>query len=281
MNIHKLNIENHSHIIGRQDGITGDSIKEDDEVVFCAACQSVFLKDSWKYMSGKHCDQFRTLRFMPEPTPNLIIRNGIKITENVIFEFKNEFLSQINELIKLVVPFAMRNIFLLLASVVIALMWIFIPNDAYNGQKTEYTLFLSVIILFVSHYFKPMWTETRSKELENLDFINTNSGLKILETGIILGKNFHNYNQIQKVTTSKSEKKHKFTIELKDNSKFTKDFSLKNYERTKPFYLALAWTAQFVEVHFQAEDKREQRLLRRIEQNYAGRIFIAESSALS
>lgn len=62
---HQLNFQNHSHVIARQDSITGDSIKTDDEVVFCSICQSVFLKESWEYMKNTHCNQNETLDFVP------------------------------------------------------------------------------------------------------------------------------------------------------------------------------------------------------------------------
>ncbi|WP_291720904.1 hypothetical protein [Bernardetia sp.] len=62
---HILNSENHSHILGRQDAVTGDTIKANDEVVFCSACQSVFLKDSWEYMNEEYCGQRETLGFVP------------------------------------------------------------------------------------------------------------------------------------------------------------------------------------------------------------------------
>ena len=64
-NTHKLSSQNHSHIIGRQDSVTGDAIKANDEVVFCSACQSVFLVESWEYMNQKHCNQTETLGFVP------------------------------------------------------------------------------------------------------------------------------------------------------------------------------------------------------------------------
>ncbi|WP_375560857.1 hypothetical protein ACE193_24695 [Bernardetia sp. OM2101] len=64
-NTHKLNFQNYSHIIGRQDSVTGDTIKANDGVVFCGACQSVFLKESWEYMDKKHCSQTETLAFVP------------------------------------------------------------------------------------------------------------------------------------------------------------------------------------------------------------------------
>ncbi|WP_375560856.1 hypothetical protein ACE193_24690 [Bernardetia sp. OM2101] len=64
-NTNKLNTQNHSHIIDKQDSFTEDTIKANDEVVFCGACQSVFLKESWEYMDKKHCSQTETLAFVP------------------------------------------------------------------------------------------------------------------------------------------------------------------------------------------------------------------------
>ncbi len=64
-NTHKLNSQNHSHIIGRQYSVTGDAIKANDEVVFCSVCQSVFLKESWEYMNEIYCNQTETLGFIP------------------------------------------------------------------------------------------------------------------------------------------------------------------------------------------------------------------------
>ncbi len=50
MHIHKINSTSQEHqnflAQNRKDPITGDSISEGDEVVFCASCKSVFLKDT-------------------------------------------------------------------------------------------------------------------------------------------------------------------------------------------------------------------------------------------
>lgn len=50
---------------GRKDPVTGETFASGDEVVFCAACKSAFLKDSWDYMGGKHCGQHKTLTAFP------------------------------------------------------------------------------------------------------------------------------------------------------------------------------------------------------------------------
>lgn len=66
----------HTHIIqnskhaaflneNRSDPITGDDIKEGDEIVFCAVCKSAFLYDTWLYLDKKHCNQTETLGKFP------------------------------------------------------------------------------------------------------------------------------------------------------------------------------------------------------------------------
>ncbi|WP_338813993.1 hypothetical protein V9L05_00815 [Bernardetia sp. Wsw4-3y2] len=69
MHIHKINPNSQEHqnflAQNRKDPITGDSILEGDEVVFCAGCKSVFLKDTWEYLGNRHCEQSETLIDFP------------------------------------------------------------------------------------------------------------------------------------------------------------------------------------------------------------------------
>jgi hypothetical protein len=69
MHIHKINSTSQEHqnflAQNRKDPITGDSISEGDEVVFCAGCKSVFLKDTWEYLGKRHCEQSDTLAKFP------------------------------------------------------------------------------------------------------------------------------------------------------------------------------------------------------------------------
>lgn len=58
----------------RQDPVTGESIRAYDRVVFCAACGSAFLEDSWEYLGREHCRQQRTLPKIPESSDNLSLR---------------------------------------------------------------------------------------------------------------------------------------------------------------------------------------------------------------
>ena len=69
MHTHKINpnLKEHQDFLAqnRKDPITGDTISAGDEVVFCAGCKSVFLKDTWEYLGGQHCEQSNTLSELP------------------------------------------------------------------------------------------------------------------------------------------------------------------------------------------------------------------------
>ncbi|WP_338766145.1 hypothetical protein WAF17_03200 [Bernardetia sp. ABR2-2B] len=67
MNKGLLLTENQTHFLeeNRQDPITGDDFSIGDEIVFCASCKSAFLKESWEFMDGKHCNQKKVLQTFP------------------------------------------------------------------------------------------------------------------------------------------------------------------------------------------------------------------------
>ena len=84
MHIHKINPNSQEHqnflAQNRKDPITGDSISEGDEVVFCASCKSVFLKDTWEYLGNRHCEQMETLIKLP------IQKNiHLKVVDDILF----------------------------------------------------------------------------------------------------------------------------------------------------------------------------------------------------
>ncbi len=84
MHIHKIesNKEKHKDFLlqERIDPITGDLIEENDEVVFCANCKSVFLTDTWLYLNGKHCEQSETLEEFPSSSSL-----SLKAEETILF----------------------------------------------------------------------------------------------------------------------------------------------------------------------------------------------------
>ncbi|WP_291720541.1 hypothetical protein [Bernardetia sp.] len=273
MQSHKINIQNHVHIIGRQDGVTGDTIKADDEVVFCAACQSVFLKDSWEYMNREHCGQHRTLSTVPKPTEQLVMRKE----EVIIYEHTEGLDYFFIKMIKEIIMFGITNIYLIFASIVVVLMWMLFPSNAFRGQKTEFTSFLSVIVLFVTYLFKPTWPETYSKKIRDSNFLNYQSRFKMSNIGISVDNHLYYYNQIEKITTKKLGKQYKLLIELKDKSTHTKYLSIREYEQIRPIYIGLASVANSVDVHFHTNNRRERGLLRSIQQKYEGNIWVTDN----
>ncbi|WP_338762921.1 hypothetical protein WAF17_18580 [Bernardetia sp. ABR2-2B] len=101
----------HTHIIqkprhqafldeNRSDPITGDDIKEGDEIVFCAICKSAFLKDTWFYLDKVHCNQNETLGKFPSSEKLEI--NGvtrpplyvIQCTDKISNSYENEFFNE-------------------------------------------------------------------------------------------------------------------------------------------------------------------------------------------
>ncbi len=91
---HKLSTQNHFDFLNqdRKDPITGDLIKENDEIVICSSCKSVFLKESWEYLGNTHCEQNKTLKTIPRRN-NLELKTGLitslplAATENVLTQF--------------------------------------------------------------------------------------------------------------------------------------------------------------------------------------------------
>ncbi len=67
MHIHKIHRQKHFDFLNenRKDPITGDLIVAGNEVVFCDECKSAFLKETWEYLGGKHCDSSETLIDFP------------------------------------------------------------------------------------------------------------------------------------------------------------------------------------------------------------------------
>ncbi len=81
---HTLQKEKHSNFLAqnRIDPITGDLLKENDEIVICASCKSAFLVDSWEYMDRKHCNQGLTLKKIP-------VNEVVRIERPYLTDLKN------------------------------------------------------------------------------------------------------------------------------------------------------------------------------------------------
>lgn len=61
---HRLDQYHHRKFLAeeRSDPVTKEKFKHGDEIVFCSACKSAFLADSWQnFFRGRHCEQQNTL----------------------------------------------------------------------------------------------------------------------------------------------------------------------------------------------------------------------------
>ncbi len=260
---HQLN-SSHSHIIGRIDPITGDSIKENDSVVFCFDCQSCFLEESWNYMNNTHCRQNQTLNFVPLPVPKFIAK---KKAQKLIVELKKTMISPFSSIIAIFFFTFMASIFLQ----------------------------LSKINSFVIGLFLGIWTDIliKSKKFKNFVGIKNNE-IRIYETYIELEDAKFFWNEIKQIKFvrkmyvtqhKKGEEIYsyppKLKIELKNGQHIERKLPTKNYHSTKPFLFGLAWVSQFTSIYFDTEHEKEYRLIKSFDRNYQGNIKIEEPRQLT
>jgi hypothetical protein len=103
MHLHKINSTSQEYqnflAQNRKDPITGDSISEGDEVVFCASCKSVFLKDTWEYLGNRHCEQSETLIEFPL-YKSVHLKSQPKILFHSILPYTNGWIDSIPNLNK-------------------------------------------------------------------------------------------------------------------------------------------------------------------------------------
>ncbi|WP_375560706.1 hypothetical protein ACE193_23930 [Bernardetia sp. OM2101] len=264
---HKLNSQNHSHIIGRQDSVTGDTIKPNDEVVFCSACQSVFLVESWEYMNQKHCNQTETLGFVPTPIPTLRAKKkarGKNNDDKLIFEIGNS------------------NILYLLFIVPVILSLVGININHWVASLFILAAIFSYVGLLIIIYTKKL---KENKLIRKALRVHKNT-VKVLETGIELQNDkFYSYYEIQKIEYVK-KKNLDFSFKqtdiylnlyLKNGEVIKQELPSKSYENTKSFLFALAWAAQFTEIHYYTRDKKEIGIAKSIQRNYTGRIIASRN----
>lgn len=133
---HILQQNNHANFLAqnRIDPISGDAIQENDKVVICASCKSVFLIDSWNYINQTHCEQKETLKKIPIP---ISIIHHKKKEETPPFQFTQKYQISNNE-----VPSNTRSSFL---NALLLILSSFI--SIYPMIYSENTLFGLVIII--------------------------------------------------------------------------------------------------------------------------------------
>ena len=263
---HKLNSQNHSHIINRQDSVTGDTIKANDEVVFCSACQSVFLVESWEYMNQKHCNQIETLGFVPTPLPILKAKKKIKKrdkNDKLIFGFE----SNISAIVKLL-PSLLPSLF--------------IPLITTVGRSNDYSIF-SILLCFLIPFITALGLQIKKiREFLKLD----KKTVRIFGEGIeVQNDGFYTYSEIEKIEYVKKNsidnsknKSPYLIIYLKNKETIKQELPSKSHKNMRPFLHALSsWVANFTQVHCYIEDKKELETIKKIERNYIGNILFLDN----
>lgn len=259
---HKLNSQTHSHIIGRQDSITGDTVEANDEVVFCKSCESVFLVESWEYMEKKHCKQRRTLSFIPMPTPTLVVKKRVifkKKIEKLVFEFSD---SRVENLLSLL-PTLMISASLLLRI------------------QSRYWILYILLLTFGSGFIGIVGLKLlEDKKLRSMLKMDTKS-VRVLETGLQLQNSvFYPFEEIKKIDyvkekKSKTDSKFGFTnfktylrIYLQDGEIIKQKVISKNYINNKQFIFAVSWIRKFTEFHLYTEDFKDEEIINQLERIY-------------
>ncbi|WP_338764419.1 hypothetical protein WAF17_21760 [Bernardetia sp. ABR2-2B] len=266
INIHKLDTQHHSHVIGRKDGVTGDNIKANDEIVFCAACQSVFLKESWEYMNLKHCNQSETLDFIPRQASSFFAKKREKFN----FEFSDYSSSETLQVILTTIS----------ASVLLVLFPKLFKETAF------YITTFSALTLSILFGFLAKTTTFRETFGVNIKKV------KITEKGIELkGEYFYSFQEIDAIEYVKTfETNHLKNKSLINNSKTPSDNSLyiirknklairhklpnKSIIETENFLFALAHSAPFVQLNFYTKNTKEKNILKNLKNEYGGKINI-------
>ncbi len=263
---HTLN-SNHSHIIGRTDPITGDSVKENDKVVFCTVCKSCFLEDSWVYMNERHCEQNQTLDTIPALASRLVSK---KIKDELITELKHGGVVFQAVLVTLVVSF---------------LVSLSALQQTVYQVDTEAIGAFSILISACLGFIVGVITANDSfDELMGL----TKNNVRLFTNRIEIGKDSFSWSDIKQVkfqremevipngnypTTSKIPT---LFIYFHDETRQIKNLPTKDYATIELFLKGLAKISNFTEVYLYSEQSQEYIIIKRIKENTKGNIIVGE-----
>ena len=269
---HTLNFASHSHIIARKDPITGDAVKENDKVVFCAACKSCFLEESWIYMEEKHCEQSQTLETVPTLPSKLIAK---KTKEEVIAELLYR-----------------GNIFYtVLPTLILTFLTSFgILKETIYAQNIENAVSVSIMVSIVSTFAISFFTATDAFN----EFVgNTKNNVRLFKNRIEINKDFFLWNDIEQIKYQREmyineDDKMKphlshtpfILIYFKGGSFIKQDLATKKHRETEKFLIGLEKISHFKQVFFYSENPIELEVMRNIKYRSKGNIEIGNPRKL-
>ncbi|WP_375561470.1 hypothetical protein ACE193_02630 [Bernardetia sp. OM2101] len=260
-NSHILN-STHSHIIGRTDSITGDAVKENDRIVFCAVCKSCFLEESWKYMNEQHCEQNQTLDAVPALPSTLVVKRQGEELLAVLNDDKN-FTKNSNSFILngLLLTLPLTQLFEELS------------------DNFSISLLLSIILGFSLAFFigKPKQIKRGEKDIY------------LFEDKLDIERVFFYWKDIKQIqferkmgdyTTRYLSKTPTLSIYLKDGTKQVRILPTKDYISIDLFLKGLAKISNYTEVVFYTEHPQEYENSKKIKKNTKGHLLIKEPTRL-
>ncbi|WP_338766665.1 hypothetical protein WAF17_04280 [Bernardetia sp. ABR2-2B] len=259
---HKLN-SSHSHIIGRTDPITGDSVKENDNVVFCAVCKSCFLEDSWVYMNERHCEQSFTLEVVPALASRLIAQN--KNTEVIA------------ELIKDKIDFRFSAVVTLLSLV---MLLVFFTTKGTNLTYGADLIWIASVVSITSLIF------SSTKTFKKLTGSDSND-IRIFKNRIEIGKDSFSWSNVKQIKFQRRiviyntqlgnqiASNSSVLLLYFSNEKFLKtELSVISNKQGKKLLEALEEVSHFTEVLFYSESWEEFQTMKEIKSKSKGNIKI-------
>ncbi|WP_338813007.1 hypothetical protein V9L05_16870 [Bernardetia sp. Wsw4-3y2] len=257
---HILNSSNHSHIIGRTDPITGDSVKENDRVVFCTVCKSCFLEDSWVYMNERHCEQYQTLDSIPTLPSKLVAKKRV---EQLLSELRDSSSSGIINLLSFIFTFFACGLTLH------KLMFFQLDIAMLFGG------IVGIIIVSITSLF------TSSRKFKRITRQDKND-VRLFYTHIEVGKDSFSWNDIEQIKYQRvisgvtNAEFSSLLIYLKSDQFFKTDLPINNTLEVRKFLIGFGQIPRFVEVFFYSDDRYEHRLLLEIQEKSDGKIQVGE-----
>ena len=270
---HKLS-SNHSHIIERTDPITGDTVKENDTVVFCAVCKSCFLEESWGYMNERHCEQNQTLSSVPALPSKLTIKNR---SEEIIAQLKNKGV----------------NFTIVVAVIILSFLFSFFglaTSSTFFSFDVKATLIASLLTTITIGILSAVITVTN--KFKSLIGSNKND-IRLFRNRIEIGKDSFSWSDIKQikyqreVSTSTYEIHGSLETEITSYTPYLLIYFNKgkfvnyrlptnSYKQSKLFLEGLARISHFTQVFFYSENYTELRTINLIQSSCDGNIQVGK-----
>ena len=266
---HILNSTSHAHIIARKDPITGDSVQENDKVVFCAACKSCFLEESWMYMNEQHCEQTKTLATVPS-MPTRLVAN--KKTSKLIAQLLSTEINFEFMLICTIFPF-LFSLFIIS----------FLNGETYEMEiPFGYTLLVGFLCAIVAGMISFI---PQSRYITG----NHITDVRIFKTHIELGRERYSLSDIKQIKYQRETQ-----VEIVDmreyyssmnpclliyfnSGKFiTHQLPTNDYKTIAKFIQDLEKISYFKELFLYSENKYEYDIIQNIQENSNGHIVVGE-----